>query len=98
MNCLGMPSRDTGQSRVPEPPASSTGTIRVSGMIPSGGAAISAPAILARAGLIQCSVPSRSKGRRHVHGGAPFQPRIAMRRLEYQEEIQAFTPILFVKI
>src|SRR6266700_1608656 len=44
MNCLGMPSRDTGQSRVPEPPARSTGTIRVSGMIPSGTPPILMPA------------------------------------------------------
>src|SRR5438067_9613661 len=32
MNCLGMPSRETGHSRVPEPPARSTGRMRGSAM------------------------------------------------------------------
>src|SRR5205823_10482355 len=32
MNCLGMPSREAGHSRVPEPPARSTGRMRDSAM------------------------------------------------------------------
>src|SRR5947199_6627867 len=66
MNCLGMPSRDTGHSRVPEPPARSTGTIRVSGIacFPDRGGT-GAPGT-DRMAVAPLACPSRSERTRHV--------------------------------